>query len=122
MVTKTPVQILLSNPLTPPSSSDAPIHHLPSGMSVLISEEGASGYTVVYRGTVSLLAQDTTLLEEEMPFWLIEYLLTNKIPPIPSQAKVSFVLLPWPVKDGEQLPELLNTYVFAVSVLVAFTD
>ena len=47
-----------------------------------------------------------------MPFWLLEYLLVTKIPPIPT-VKVSFVLLPYKSKDPseEQLPELLNTYV-----------
>lgn len=50
-------------------------------------------------------------LEEIMPMWLLECLLVNKIPPVPV-TKISFVLLPYPNKDpdGEQLPELLNTY------------
>ena len=45
-----------------------------------------------------------------MPFWLLEYLLANKIPPVPT-VKISFVLLPWKSKDSneEPLPELLNT-------------
>jgi WD repeat-containing protein 48 len=53
---------------------------------------------------------DSRILEEVMPFWLLEYLLANKIPPIPT-VKVSFVLLPYRSKDPseEQLPELLNT-------------
>lgn len=46
-----------------------------------------------------------------MPIWLLEYLLANKVHPIPV-TKISFVLLPYPGKDGaETLPELLNTYV-----------
>ncbi len=46
-----------------------------------------------------------------MPFWLLEYLLTNKVPTIPT-VKVSFILLPYPSTSPheEQLPELLNTY------------
>ena len=49
-------------------------------------------------------------LEQAMPVWLLEFLLANKIPPIP-MVKISFVLLPFPSRgDGdEQLPELLNT-------------
>ena len=56
-----------------------------------------------------------------MPFWLLEYLLVNKIPPIPT-IKVSFVLLPYLSKDPneEQLPELLNTYVLSPNVLQLF--
>ena len=53
---------------------------------------------------------DARLLEELMPLWLLECLLQNKIPPV-SITKVSFVLLPYKEPDGEQLPELLNTYV-----------
>lgn len=55
---------------------------------------------------------DARVLEEVMPFWLLEYLLINKIPPIPT-VKISFVLLPYKSKDPneEPLPELLNTYV-----------
>ena len=47
-----------------------------------------------------------------MPLWLLEYVLTNKAP-APPNIKISFILLPWPNPDpgGEQLPELLNTYV-----------
>jgi WD repeat-containing protein 48 len=49
-------------------------------------------------------------LEEAMPMWLIEYLLMNRMPPIPAPIKISFVLMPWPTKDPEErLPELLNT-------------
>lgn len=45
-----------------------------------------------------------------MPMWLLECLLQNKVPTIPI-TKISFVLLPYNEPDGEQLPELLNTYV-----------
>lgn len=44
-----------------------------------------------------------------MPMWLLEYLLTNKVPSL-TVHKISFVLLPWP-HDNDPLPELLNTYV-----------
>lgn len=44
-----------------------------------------------------------------MPVWLLEYLLTNKVPAVPI-TKVGFVLLAYPAKNGEeQLPDLLNT-------------
>lgn len=52
---------------------------------------------------------DLRALEDTMPLWLLEYLLTNKVPAVPVQ-KISFVLLPWP-DDEETLPELLNTWV-----------
>ncbi|KAJ7591000.1 hypothetical protein C8J56DRAFT_1003600 [Mycena floridula] len=101
---------ILEGPLTPPSSSEAPSYHLPANLAILISEEAPSGYKMVYRGTVSSTALDIGLLEDEMPVWLVEYLLLNRIPVLPTQAKMSFVLLPWPAKgDEEQLPELLNT-------------
>ena len=91
-------------------SNEAPTVALPSQTSILISEETASGWNTLYRGHLANTGHDARLLEEIMPFWLLEYLLVNKIPPIPT-VKVSFVLLPFRGKDPteEQLPELLNT-------------
>jgi len=46
-----------------------------------------------------------------MPSWLLEYLFINRTPAVPLM-KVSFVLLPAPIRPGEneeRLPELLNT-------------
>jgi WD repeat-containing protein 48 len=103
----TPQEVLLSSTLTPPSSSEAPTLNLPSNISLLLSEEDYPGWKTIYRGTVGSTSVDLSALEDAMPMWLLEYLLTNKIPPVPI-GKVSFVLLPWP-HDVEPLPELLNT-------------
>jgi len=110
---KTPLQMLLNGTLSPPPSSEAPIHNLPNHIALLISEEASLGYRTVYRGTVNSTGHDVHVLEEAMPVWLIEYLLTNKIPILPPLVKIGFILLPYPNKDpsGEQLPELLNTLV-----------
>ncbi|KAJ7694914.1 hypothetical protein B0H14DRAFT_3043239 [Mycena olivaceomarginata] len=96
---KTPLQLLLAGPLTPPPSSEAPTLGLSPHILLLIEEEAAPGFTTVYRGT------------ESMPLWLAEYLLLHRMPSTPPQIKISFVLLPWVGKDSseEQLPELLNT-------------
>ena len=104
---QTPQQILLSGPLTPPSSSEAPNLTLPSNITLLLSEEDYPGWKTIYRGIVAKTWMDLHALEDAMPMWLLEYLLTNKTPAVPA-SKVSFVLLPWP-HDGEPLPELLNT-------------
>ena len=78
----------------------------------MISDESYPGWRTVYRGNVSKMWTDIYTLEETMPLWLLEYVLTNKAP-APPNIKISFVLLPWPNPEpgGEQLPELLNTYV-----------
>ncbi|PCH34582.1 hypothetical protein WOLCODRAFT_27311 [Wolfiporia cocos MD-104 SS10] len=109
-VVKTPAQTLLSGPLNPPSVTEAPVLSLSRYTSVIISEEGSSGWTTLYRGDLDSVGSDARTLEEIMPYWLLEYLLANRAPPVPV-TKVSFVLLPFPNKDphGEQLPELLNT-------------
>ncbi|KAI6005914.1 hypothetical protein EDD15DRAFT_2154574 [Pisolithus albus] len=106
---KTPAQLLLSNPLSPPSSSEVPTLALPPNMTVMISDEYYPGWRTVYRASVSNMS-DTYTLEETLPLWLLEYLLMNRAPP-PTNVKLSFVLLPWPNPEpgGEQLPELLNT-------------
>ncbi|KAJ3500729.1 hypothetical protein NLJ89_g9660 [Agrocybe chaxingu] len=109
-VTKTPLQKLLSEPLNPPSSADAPLHAMPPNTTVLISVEASPSYTTIYRGIVSNTHNDVEALEEAMPMWLVEYLLTNQIPPSVPLAKISFVLVPWNKDpDVEPLPELLNT-------------
>ncbi|RPD67758.1 WD40 repeat-like protein [Lentinus tigrinus ALCF2SS1-7] len=107
-VAKTPAQVLLSGPVNPPSSSEAPSLPIPPTTSILISEEAPSGWHTLYRGNVSSTASDIRQLEENMPMWLLECLLLNKVPPIPI-TKISFVLLPYKEPDGETLPELLNT-------------
>ncbi|KAH8105298.1 WD40 repeat-like protein [Cristinia sonorae] len=106
---KTPLQHLLAEPITPPSSSEAPTLPIPPDTSIIISEEAMSGWTTIYRGHVSDTSHDVRVLEETMPVWLLEYLLANKTPSIPI-VKISFILLPYAAREGEeQLPELLNT-------------
>ncbi|KAE9411423.1 WD40 repeat-like protein [Gymnopus androsaceus JB14] len=108
---KTPLQELLSQPLSPPPSNEAPLHNLPPHITLMISEETHPSFTTLYRGTVNSAGHDTPVLEEVMPIWLLEYLLHNKLASAPPLVKISFILLPWPTKDpdGTQLPELLNT-------------
>ncbi|OJA18527.1 hypothetical protein AZE42_06653 [Rhizopogon vesiculosus] len=107
---KSPVQALLENPISPPTSSDAPTLTLPPAMTVMISDEVYPGWRTVYRGSVSTTWADVYKLESTMPLWLGEYLLFNKITGPPA-VKVSFVLLPWAGTDSgyEALPELLNS-------------
>ncbi|KAI0919919.1 hypothetical protein AcV5_001861 [Taiwanofungus camphoratus] len=108
-LSKNPAQALLSGPINPPSSIEAPSLPIPSNTSIIISEEALSGWTTLYRGHVSGIAGDVRTLEEAMPMWLMEYLLANRAPATPVN-KISFVMLPFPTKDpNEQLPELLNT-------------
>jgi WD repeat-containing protein 48 len=112
-VQKTAVQQLLSSPIKPPTSSDAPLNLFPSNTIVLISEEASPSYTTVYRGTVSTTHNDIDALEKGIPLWLAEYLLLNQTPPFSAPlTKLSFTLLPWNKDpDVEPLPELLNAYV-----------
>jgi len=104
---RTPQQILLSGILTPPPSSEAPNLTLASNITLHLSEEDYPVWKTIYRGTVASTWTDLPALEDVMPMWLLEYLLMNRVPPVPIN-KISFVLLPWP-HDGEPLPELLNT-------------
>lgn len=76
---------------------------------IYISEETSFGWTTAYRGTVGATGLDARTLEGTMPMWLLEYLLTNKVPSVP-MIKLGFLLLPYPASKGEeQLPDLLNT-------------
>lgn len=115
---KTALDVLLAQPFNPPPANDAPVHAFPPGLHVMISEEdGWGGWTVRYHGQPHLsfshmgdevdAKRRVIELEQTLPMWLLEFLLTNKIPPAPAQVKLSFVLLPW----RDELPELINTYV-----------
>ncbi|KAF9650411.1 hypothetical protein BDM02DRAFT_3222131 [Thelephora ganbajun] len=104
----TPLQLLQANVSIPPSS-EAPLLVLPQNTVIYVSEETLFGWTTAYRGTVGTTGLDARLLEKTMPVWLLEYLLTNRVPAVPV-IKVGFVLLPYPARKGEeQLPDLLNT-------------
>jgi WD repeat-containing protein 48 len=106
----TPLQILHAN-VSIPSSSEAPHLALPHNTVIYISEETSFGWTTAYRGTVGITGLDARTLEGAMPMWLLEYLLINRVPPLPI-LKVGFVLYPYPARKGEeQLPDLLNTWV-----------
>ncbi|KAI0706677.1 hypothetical protein C8Q76DRAFT_629871 [Earliella scabrosa] len=105
---KTAAQVLLSGPITPPSSSETPSVPIPPHTAILISEEAPAGWLTLYRGQVSSTGHDARALEEAMPLWLLECLLQNKVPAT-QITKISFVLLPYKEQDGETLPELLNT-------------
>ncbi|KAL0954529.1 hypothetical protein HGRIS_003496 [Hohenbuehelia grisea] len=107
---KSPLEVLLSTPFTPPTSADAPRHPFPQHATIVITEDAPPGIKTIYRGTVACTSQDVQALEEAMPMWLLEYLLLNKAPELPIN-KLSFILLPWRDKDPniEPLPELLNT-------------
>lgn len=109
---KTPAQLLLSNPISPPPLNEIPHVHLHPNITVMISDECYPGWNPVYRGDVWNMQADVHILEEAIPLWLLEFLLFNRAA-APPNIKVSFVLLPWPSPDpSEQLPELLNTLVF----------
>lgn len=80
----------------------------------MISEESPSGWTPLYRGLINNSSADASLLEELLPPWLLEFLLTNKAPPVPL-TKVSFAMLPAQIPPGllplygETLPELVTS-------------
>jgi WD repeat-containing protein 48 len=107
---KTPVQLVLSGPLSPPPSTECPTISPPREFPMILSEEASPNWVTIYRGHTSSTSRDLRSLEEAIPMWLMEFLLTNKSPPV-AVNKISFVMLPWPSKDHdrEPLPELLNT-------------
>jgi WD repeat-containing protein 48 len=120
-VVNTHLQKLLSGPLEPPSSIDAPLFIPPPNTVVLISEEAQPNYTTLYRGNTSNTQNDIDALEVAMPMWLVEYLLLNQIPALAPLSKLSFVLIPWNKDpDIELLPELLNTFVLVSPRHISF--
>lgn len=105
----------------PPTATDAPPLSLPSDTEVVLAEETQSGWSNIYRGTVATTGQDTTLLDKAMPMWLMQYLLTNKIPIVPS-IKVSFGVAAWSGKtsSSDSSADAANPYVFFLSYFSLF--
>ena len=91
--------------LSPPTAADGPTLPLAPDIPVLIAEERAHGWAILYRGTVASAGTvgDVATLEDAMPVWLLEYLLLGRAPQV-AIVKIQFALLP----GEEQLPELVN--------------
>jgi WD repeat-containing protein 48 len=104
--------VLAGGPLIPPSTADAPALSLASDIPLLIAEERAHGWAIVYRGTVASAGtiDDVETLEDAMPVWLLDYLLLGRSPQV-GVVKIGFLLLPLQsrVPGDEVLPELVNT-------------
>ncbi|KAG8892608.1 hypothetical protein FRB99_002587 [Tulasnella sp. 403] len=89
---------ILTQPLTPPLSLEAPPVSLPSSVAVTISEEstddmGGGTWTDVYNSVASQTEDDLEALEMAAPIWLLELLLLNRFIGGQVLAKVSFVVV-----------------------------
>jgi WD repeat-containing protein 48 len=91
--------------LSPPTAADGPTLPIVPDIPLLIAEERAHGWAILYRGTVRSVgtAGDVAALEDAMPVWLLEYLLLGRTQQV-AILKIQFALLP----GEEQLPELVN--------------
>jgi WD repeat-containing protein 48 len=91
--------------LSPPTTTDGPTLSLAQDIPLLVAEERAPGWAIVYRGTVASAGTtgDVETLEDAIPVWLLEYLLLGRAPQV-AVVKIQFALLP----GEESLPELVN--------------
>jgi WD repeat-containing protein 48 len=89
--------VLATGVLNPPAAADAPNIPLSSDIALLIAEERAPGWAIVYRGTIASAGTtgDVAVLEDAMPVWLLEFLLLGRSPQVPS-IKLWFTLAPMP--------------------------
>jgi WD repeat-containing protein 48 len=110
------LQALLSAPLTPPTTTDAPSLVLAPFTRLIVAEEAPPSWRPRVSTTVGGAGADMRLIEDEAPRWLLEYLLGNKTPQV-GVAKVGFVLVPYE-QGSETLPELLNASVFFLHPLI----
>jgi len=78
----------------PPSTSEVPALEHPSETEIVLAEETPSGFKNIYRGTVGSAEHDLALLENVMPLWLMQYVLSNKTPTVPN-IKISFGVALW---------------------------
>lgn len=91
---------LFDKPLAPASLKEMPRLPLPQDTAVIISESSADAgsWEVVYRGLVSCTGDDTEVLEQAAPMWLLDYLLHNHVN-ARDPVKLSFTLSPWRPAD-----------------------
>ncbi|KAG8776781.1 hypothetical protein FRC15_011755 [Serendipita sp. 397] len=114
------LQKILSKPLELPPFADVPPIDINPMTGIIISQassEAASGWTPVYRGLYSTQSQleDIECLEQELPNWTLEFLLSNKVGGVvggggpPNIQKLNFMVVPWSGGDSkEDLPDLLS--------------
>lgn len=118
--TPTLLQTIISKPLNLPGFSDVPPIDISPMTGITISQAAsgtATGWTPVYRGLYSTQTEDEDIdiLEQELPAWVLEFLLSNKIGGVvggggsPNGQKFSFMVIPWKGSESsEELPDLLS--------------
>jgi len=104
------MQVILSSPLIEPPSRDAPPVRIAPGTRVTITDEDGSA---LYQSLVSSTDEENNVrqLEETMPQWLAECVLTNKLPVSLVASKISFVLVPWQGPGNEETADAPSSYV-----------
>ncbi|SPO25251.1 uncharacterized protein UTRI_02633_B [Ustilago trichophora] len=92
---------LFSKTLTPASLHEMPRLPLPADTAVIISQSSADAgsWEAVYRGLVSCTGDDTEILEQTAPMWLLDCLLNNHVN-AREPVKLSFTLTPWKPSDA----------------------
>lgn len=119
--TPTLFESLMAKPLTLPTYNDVPPVNINPLTGIIISQassEAASGWAPVYRGLYSTQSEleDVEILEHELPDWILEFLLNNKVAGVVGGGgpggthKFNFMVVPW--KGGEsteELPDLLSS-------------
>ena len=90
--------------LCPPSTADAPLLPISLSTPLLIVEEHAPGWAIVYRGTIaSVETMEDLAVLKDTPMWLLEYLLLGRKPQV-TIVKIQFAPLP----EEDSLPELVS--------------
>lgn len=92
---------LFGRPLMPASLDEMPRLPLSPDTAVIISQSSADAgsWEAVYRGLVSCTGDDTEVLEQTAPMWLLDCLLSNHVN-ARDPVKLSFTLTPWKPSDA----------------------
>ncbi|GAA5850251.1 hypothetical protein JCM8547_001061 [Rhodosporidiobolus lusitaniae] len=96
---------VFTQPLMPCPLIEAPRLQYDPDMAIIISEEAGDAWSVKYRGLVGTSYEDMSVLEQKMPFWLLDFLLGNRIF-VKEPTKISFVLQPYNEGTDHPMPEL----------------
>lgn len=100
------LDIVRAHPFHPPPPWEAPPLNIPPSTALLISEESkdAGAWVVTYRSQVSSTERDMAKLENNSPFWLLDYLFTSRTK-VKEPVKLTFILEPAPDSGLKEMPE-----------------
>ena len=90
------LQHIYEHALHPPPVSETPFIYFKTDLPVILAEDGddSANWTITYRGPASRLRADYSVVEQALPGWVLDFVLSD-VAPHKEGAKIAFVLEPY---------------------------